>query len=80
MRVVARVPDIFSVFISVAAGIGVGVVTESLARLPIPGVVCRKIVNVTRSSDHAAVFRKNEGAPAVKAFIALLRAKARTLQ
>jgi DNA-binding transcriptional LysR family regulator len=80
MRIVARVPDIFSVLISVAAGIGLGVVTESLARIPIPGVVCRKIVKATRYSDHAAVFRKNEGAPVVKAFIALLRAKARTIQ
>jgi len=79
MRIVARVPDIFSVFISVAAGIGLGVVTESLARIPIPGVVCRKLVKVSRSSEHAAVFRKNEGAPVIKAFVALLRAKARTI-
>ncbi len=79
MRIVARVPDIFSVFISVAAGAGLGVVTESLSRLPVPGVVCRKLVNVTRASTHAVVHRKNEGAPVIKAYIALLRAKARTL-
>jgi len=77
MRVVDRVPDIFSVLISVAGGIGVGVVTESLARLPVPGVVYRKIVKVTRASTHAVVYRKDEGAPVIKAFIALLRAKAR---
>jgi DNA-binding transcriptional LysR family regulator len=79
MRVVSRVPDIFSVFVSVASGIGLGVITESLAKIPVPGVVCRKIVNAGRCSDHATVYRKNEGAPVVKAFIALLRARARTL-
>jgi DNA-binding transcriptional LysR family regulator len=77
LRIVARVPDIFSVLISVAGGVGLGVVTESLARLPVPGVVYRKLLNVTRRSDHAVVFRKNEGTPVIKAFIAMLRAKAR---
>jgi DNA-binding transcriptional LysR family regulator len=77
MRVVARVPDILSVLISVAGGVGLGVVTESLARLPMPGVVFRRIMNVTRRSDHAAVFRKNEGTPVIKAFIDMLRTKAR---
>jgi DNA-binding transcriptional LysR family regulator len=79
MRVVSRVPDIFSVFVSVASGIGLGVITESLAKIPVPGVVCRKIVNASRCSEHATVFRKNEGAPVIKAFIALLRARARRL-
>jgi DNA-binding transcriptional LysR family regulator len=77
LRIVARVPDIFSVLISVAGGVGLGVVTESLARLPVPGVVYRKLLHVTRRSDHAVVFRKNEGTPVIKAFIAMLRAKAR---
>jgi DNA-binding transcriptional LysR family regulator len=76
MRIVSRVPDIFSVMASVAAGIGIGVISESLAQLPVPGVVCRKLVNVARSSDHAAVFRKNEGAQVIKAFIASMKAKA----
>ncbi len=77
MKVVARVPDIFSVLISVAGGVGVGVVTESLAQLPVPGVVFRRLANVTRRSDQAAVFRKNETTPLIKEFIAMLRTKAR---
>ena len=77
MRIVARVPDIFSVLISVAGGVGIGIVTESIAQLPVPGVVYRKLVNVTRRSDQTAVFRKNEATPLVKDFIAMLRAKAR---
>jgi DNA-binding transcriptional LysR family regulator len=80
MRIVARVPDIFSVMTSVAAGIGLGVITESLARIPIPGVVCRRIVKAARYSDHALVHRKDEGDPVIKAFIALLRTKARSLK
>ena len=76
-RIAARVPDIFSVLISVAGGVGLGVVTESLARLPVPGVVFRRIRNVSRRSDHAVAFRKNEGTPVIQAFIAMLRAKAR---
>ncbi len=76
-RVAARVPDIFSVLISVGGGVGLGVVTESLARLPVPGVVFRRILNVSRTSDHAVAFRKNEGTPVIQAFIAMLRAKAR---
>lgn len=79
MRIVSRVPDIFSVMASVAAGVGIGVISESLARLPLPGVICRKLVNVARSSDHAAVFRKNEGAQVIKAFIASMKAKAMAL-
>ena len=75
--VVARVPDIFSVLISVAGGVGVGVVTESLARLPVPGVVYRRLANVTRRSEQAAVFRKNETTSLIREFIAMLRTKAR---
>ena len=47
MRIVARVPDILSVLISVAAGIGLGVITESLAQLPVPGAKkCRRMTKV----------------------------------
>jgi DNA-binding transcriptional LysR family regulator len=76
-RVVARVPDAFSVLTSVAAGMGVGVLCESLTRIGVPGVVFRRAANAIRSSDHVIVFRKNEGAPAIKTFIAAVRAKAR---
>ena len=79
MRIVARVPDAFSVITSVSAGIGLGVVSDSLAHIGIPGVVFRKIVRATRYSDHAAVFRKIEGGPVMKAFITVLRPKARKL-
>jgi DNA-binding transcriptional LysR family regulator len=80
MRIVTRVPDALSVLTSVAAGIGLGVLSGTLTRIAIPGIAFRKITGVTRSSDHAAVFRKNEGAPVIKAYIAALRAHARKSQ
>jgi DNA-binding transcriptional LysR family regulator len=79
MRVAARVPDAFSVLTSVSAGMGVGVLSTSLARIAVPGVVFRKITRPSRYSDHVVVFRKNEGAPVIKNFIAMLRAKARRM-
>jgi DNA-binding transcriptional LysR family regulator len=76
-RIVTRVPDALSVLAAVAAGMGVAVLSAALARIAVPGVVFRKISKITRTSDHAVVSRKNEGAPVVKAFVSLLRANAR---
>jgi DNA-binding transcriptional LysR family regulator len=77
MRVVARVADPFSTLTLVAAGVGLGIVSASLRRMAIPGVVFREMAGSAGTSVHAAVYRKNEGAPVVKAFIALLRTRAR---
>jgi len=79
MNVVTRVNDPLSVLTMVAAGKGLGVLSESVSRIAFPGVVFRRVVNATRLADHAVVFRKNEGAPVIKAFIALLRAKAKNV-
>jgi DNA-binding transcriptional LysR family regulator len=76
-RIVTRVPDALSVLAAVASGMGIAVLSASLTRIAIPGVAFRKISKITRTSDHAVVVRKNEGAPVVKAFVSLLRAKAR---
>ncbi|HEY1474916.1 MAG TPA: LysR substrate-binding domain-containing protein [Pseudolabrys sp.] len=76
-RIVRRAPDVFTVLTLVAAGIGITAVSASLACLRIPGVVFREMVGVSRTSDHAVVFRKDESAPVVKAFINFLRTKAR---
>jgi DNA-binding transcriptional LysR family regulator len=77
LQIVTRVPDALSVLASVASGLGIGILSGSLVRIAVPGVVFRKIAKVTLMSDHAAVFRKNEGAPVVKEFVSLLRANAR---
>jgi hypothetical protein len=44
--------------------------------MAIPGVVFRAIARSAGASDHVAVYRKNEGAPVIKAFVASLRARA----
>ena len=77
-RIVERANDVFTVLTLVAAGIGIGVVSGSLARIAMPGLTYREIVGVTRTSDHVAAYRKNETAPLVKAFVKTLRARAGT--
>ena len=77
LHIVARVPDALSALTSVSAGMGLSVLSSALTRISTPGVVFRRIVNATRHSDHAVVYRKNEGAPVIKSFVTLLRARAR---
>lgn len=77
LRIVARLPDAFSVLTAVGAGMGLAVISGALTQIGIPGVVYRKILRMTRTSDHVVVFRKNEGAMVTKAFIAMLRTRAR---
>ena len=79
LRIVERAHDVFTVLALVGAGAGISVLSESLARIAMPGVVFRDIVGVTRTSDHVVVYRKNESAPVVKAFVNFLRASARAL-
>lgn len=75
-RIVERVPDAITVMAMVAAGAGISVLSDSLARIAMPGLTFRRLVGVTRMADHAVVYRKNESAPVVKAFIKFLRARA----
>ena len=60
-----------------ARGTGISVLSESLARIAMPGLTFRKLVGVTRTADHAVVYRKNESAPVVTAFIRSLRTQAK---
>lgn len=76
-RIVERAPDAFTVLALVAAGAGISVLSGSLARIAMPGLTFRKLVGVTRTADHAVVYRKNESAPVVLAFIESLRAQAK---
>lgn len=76
LRIVERAPDAFTMLALVAAGAGISVMAGSLARIAIPGLTFRKLIGVTRMADHAAVYRKNENAPVVKAFIEFVRAQA----
>ena len=80
LRIVERVPDIFSVLIMVAAGVGLSVLSQPLTNAKIPGIAFRKISGVSRKAELAVVYRRNEAAPAVKAFLDFLRVRARALK
>ncbi|MEI9804457.1 MAG: LysR family substrate-binding domain-containing protein [Pseudolabrys sp.] len=77
LRIVERAPDAFTVMALVASGAGISVLSESLTRIDMPGLVFRKLVGVTRMADHALVYRKNESAPVVKTFVDFLRDRTR---
>jgi DNA-binding transcriptional LysR family regulator len=78
LRIVARAPDVFTVITLVGAGVGLGVLSESLKRIALPGVTYRDIDGANRTSDHIVAYRKNESSPVVKAFVTSLRARTRT--
>lgn len=78
LRVVERVPDIFSVLTLVASGVGMSIISQPLANLNLPGVVYRKIGGLERPAEFAVVYRRNENSPVVKLFIEFLRSRART--
>ena len=80
VQIAARVTDTSSVLFSVAAGIGIGVLPESLTRMSVDGVVFRKLAGPAKTSDQVVVFRRNEASPLVRAFVASVRAKARDLR
>jgi DNA-binding transcriptional LysR family regulator len=76
-RKVSRVSDILSALIFVASGAGLTVVPKSVTRVAVAGVAYRRIGGKPRYADYVVVYRKSERSPAVKAFIAMLRARQR---
>jgi DNA-binding transcriptional LysR family regulator len=77
VRIVERAADIFSVLTLVAAGVGLGIISAPMQNVMIPGVVYRQITGALQEAEIAVVHRRGEGAPVVKSFIQLLRARAR---
>jgi len=73
-RIGARAPDVFTMMTLVAAGLGVAIVPQSIVCIQIPGVVYRPLARQGSPDELAAAFRRNEQAPAVKAFIRNLKA------
>jgi DNA-binding transcriptional LysR family regulator len=72
-RIVDRVPDLFTTVTLVAAGVGIAVVPESCSCIQIPGVVYKPLSRQTKPVELAVAFRRDEQAPAVKAFIQQIR-------
>ncbi len=73
LRIVQRAPDIFSLLTLVAAGAGLGIISEPMRGLGIPGIVYRKISGALQEAEIAVAYRKRENAPAVKSFVQRLR-------
>lgn len=72
-RMVARGPDFFSIVTMVAAKLGIAIVPQSCTCIQIPGIVYRSLTIETEPAEVSAAFRRDERAPAVRAFIQLLR-------
>jgi DNA-binding transcriptional LysR family regulator len=68
-RIGARAPDMLAIVTMVAAGFGIAAVPRSIACLQIPGVTYRPLAQEGNQDELAAVFRRDERTPAVKAFI-----------
>jgi DNA-binding transcriptional LysR family regulator len=71
-RVAQKAPQFSTICSLVAAGLGVALVPESVQRLQLQYVRYRALAGVTRRSELAVVFRRNEAAPAVRSFLANL--------
>ena len=66
--------------ILVGSGAGLTVVPKSVTQVGMAGVTYRRIGGKPRYADYVVVFRKAERSPAVKAFVAMLRARQRRAQ
>jgi DNA-binding transcriptional LysR family regulator len=77
-KVVGRAPDILTILTLVASGFGVGFVPESFREVRIPGVAYRPLAGPPRYAFLAAARRRDDAAPAIKAFITTLRAVLKT--
>ena len=75
-KVVDRAPDILTILTLIAAGVGCAFVPVSFRRVAMPGIVYRDdLAGPDRNALLAAARRRDDTAPAVKAFMRVLRAK-----
>jgi len=72
-RVEERAPDQFTIVAMVGAGFGIAVVPQSMSNIHVPGVVFRPLMRQIVRTELVAAYRRDEQAPAVKAFIQHLR-------
>jgi DNA-binding transcriptional LysR family regulator len=72
-RIAERAADFFTIVTLVACGFGIAVVPQSCACIQIPGVIYKSLSPQTKQAELAATFRRDEKAPAVKAFLQHLR-------
>ncbi|OJY45844.1 MAG: hypothetical protein BGP08_06475 [Rhizobiales bacterium 64-17] len=73
LNIVQTASDAITVLTLVAAGVGIGVVSGSLSRISIPGVVYRDLIGAPREANLAVVYRRNEASPVINAFVKSLQ-------
>jgi DNA-binding transcriptional LysR family regulator len=73
-RIVGRAPDILTILTLVASGVGLAFVPESFRRVAIPDVAYREMIGPPRHALLAVARRRDDAAPAVRAFARMLRA------
>ena len=74
-KIVDRAPDILTILTLVAAGVGCAFVPASFRRVAMPGIVYRDLAGPDRNALLAAARRRDDRAPAVKAFMRVLKVK-----
>jgi DNA-binding transcriptional LysR family regulator len=73
VRVVERAPDILTFVTLVATGVGIAVLPKSTSCIQVPGVVYRSLSPALKPLELAVAFRRDEQAPAARAFVEYLR-------
>jgi DNA-binding transcriptional LysR family regulator len=68
-RVEHKSPQLATICSLVAAGAGVALMPESVMRLQLPNVCFRTLDGVAQRSQLAIAYRRNEAAPAIRAFV-----------
>jgi DNA-binding transcriptional LysR family regulator len=72
-KVVQRTRDTHTALALVSAGLGVTFVPASVGLLKRPGVVLRPLTDTTSTTELLVVYRRNETAPTLPAFLSIMR-------
>lgn len=73
-KVIGRAPDLLTILTLVASGRGIAFVPEAFSGMHIGGVAYRRLVGPPRNALLAAARRRNDSAPAIKAFLRVIKA------
>lgn len=73
-KIIGRAPDILTILTLVASGLGIAFVPETFREMKFGGVAYRSLTGPPRNAVLAAARRRNDPAPAIKAFMRVLRA------
>lgn len=72
-RISQTVPQIATMLALVGAGLGVALIPESVSRLGVPGVVCRRLLQPV-FTDFNLIYRRSDTAPALREALQAARA------